>query len=493
MSAHPTRLGKYTIDGVLGSGAMGVVYLATDPMIQRRVALKTIQRSLVGDGDVSGSSIAARFRNEAQAAGRLTHPGIVAIYEYGEDGDTAFIAMEYVEGQDLSKILSVNPIMSEPMLLQVMDQLLAALHYAHERGVWHRDIKPANLILTQSGQLKVTDFGIARIRDAALTQVTSTIGTHGYMAPEQYRGGDIDHRVDIFAAGVLLYRLLSGVAPFGGAPEAIMYKVLHITPTVPSVTGDIKRTLQLDSVVVKALAKDAKDRFPTAGAFREALRLHASKTAQGNPVIDAVLNGDETVVDPLAAQLLRRTAMQPAAAPTPTGASNWDADMLTTLERALASFVGPLAKMLVKQAASRSVDYDTLVGAVAQHLQTDDERARFMAKLHKPGTSGTGGSQLGTSRTGMLRGTGPGASGATTSPTGSTSLSGTALRALTPEFIAHATHVLARHMGPLAKVVVKKAGTQSGGNTDQFIELLVQQCADGVNRDQLRQELRQGL
>lgn len=508
MSSHPTRLGKYTIDGVLGSGAMGVVYLATDPMIQRRVALKTIQRSLV-DGDVSGSSIAARFRNEAQAAGRLTHPGIVSIYEYGEDGDTAFIAMEYVEGQDLSKILAVNPVMSEPMLLQVMDQLLAALHYAHERGVWHRDIKPANLIITQSGQVKVTDFGIARIRDAALTQVTSTIGTHGYMAPEQYRGSDIDHRVDIFAAGVLLYRLLAGVPPFGGAPEAIMYKVLHITPTVPSVAGEIKRNLQLDSVVIKALAKDAKERYPTAGAFREALRLHAGKTAQTNPVIGSVLNGDETVVDPQAAQLLRRSAMQPAAAPVAsgaagtgpsigqgTGASNWDANTLTSLERALASFVGPLAKMLVKQAAARSGDYDTLVGAVAQHLQSDDERARFRAKLGKPGTSGTGGatggSLLGTGRTGLGRSPTSG-SGAQPMPTGGTSMPGTALRALTPEFIAHATHVLAKHMGPLAKVVVKKAGAQSGGDAIQFIELLVQQSADGVNRDQLRQELRQGM
>jgi serine/threonine-protein kinase len=384
------------------------------------------------------------------------------------------------------------------MLLQVMDQLLAALHYAHERGVYHRDIKPANLIITQSGQVKVTDFGIARIRDAALTQVTSTIGTHGYMAPEQYRGGEIDHRVDVFAAGVLLYRLLTGVAPFGGAPEAIMYKVLHITPTVPSVTGDIKRSLQLDSVVIKAIAKDAKDRYATAGAFREALRLHASKTAQTNPVIGSVLNGEETVVDPQAAQLLRRSAMQPAAAPVSAGAgtgqgtgqSNWDSDTLTSLEKALASFVGPLARMLVKQAAARSGDYDTLVGAVAQHLQSDDERARFRAKLVKPGTSGTGGSMLGTSRTGLGRSP---TSGPAAQQTTGTSMPGTALRALTPEFIAHATHVLARHMGPLAKVVVKKAGTQSGGNADQFIELLVQQCADGVNRDQLRQELRQGL
>ncbi len=495
MSHHPTQLGKYAIDGVLGSGAMGVVYLATDPMIQRRVALKTIQRSLV-DGDVSGSSIAARFRNEAQAAGRLTHPGIVSIYEYGEDGDTAFIAMEYVEGQDLSKLLAANPVMSEPMLLQVMDQLLAALQYAHERGVWHRDIKPANLILTQAGQLKVMDFGIARIRDAGITQVTSTIGTHGYMAPEQYRGQDFDHRVDIFAAGVLLYRLLTGESAFSGAPEAIMYRVLHMTPPAPSTVGRIKRTIELDSVVSKALAKDAAERYQTAAAFREALRLHATKTSQGNPVIASVLSGDETVVDPQAAQWLRKAASVPTA--TSPG-SNWDAGMLTTLERALASFVGPLAKVLVKQAAAKSGDYNTLVGAVAQHLQTDEERAQFMAKLIKTGTMGSmvtprtgtgasGVSAAGTSPSmGQAGGTGPsGASGA--AGTGG-SLS---QQALTPEFVAHATRVLASHMGPLAKVIVRKAEAQAG-NARHFVELLVQQAADGVDRDRLQQELLKGL
>lgn len=504
--SHPTRLGKYTIDGVLGSGAMGVVYQATDPVIQRRVALKTIQRSLL-DGEVTGTTIAARFRNEAQAAGRLSHPGIVSIYDYGEDGDTAFIAMEFVEGQDLSKVLGVNPIMSEPMLLQVMDQLLAALHYAHERGVWHRDIKPANLILTQSGQLKITDFGIARIRDAAITQFTSTIGTHGYMAPEQYRGQDIDHRVDIFAAGVLLYRLLAGVPPFSGAPEAIMYKVMHITPVVPSVASDVKRGLQLDSVVVKALAKDPSQRFPNAAAFREALRLHAGKASQANPVIASVLNGDETVVDPKAAQLLQQQAailpVLPSQARASVGGSgslaHWDADLLSALERALASFVGPLAKVLVRQAAAKSADLDSLVVVVSQHLQSDEERAQFKAKVMKSGSGATDGTSQGTSRTGLSGLAGRIAtqvrSGSSSTPSGSGSMPTgllSAQRGLTPEFMAHANQVLASHMGPLAKVLIKKAAAQTG-DAQMFIEQLVQQCADGVDKDKLRQELQKGL
>ena len=132
---------------------MGMVYKAIAPLIQRPVVLKTIHRSLVGDDDAM-SGMAARFRNEAKAAGRMLHPGIVAIYEYGEDADTAFIAMEYVEGQDLSKVLNSTPHLPESMLIQIMDHLLAVLDYAHQQGVWHRDIKPANLILTRNGQLK---------------------------------------------------------------------------------------------------------------------------------------------------------------------------------------------------------------------------------------------------------------------------------------------------------------------------------------------------
>ncbi|MBK9575233.1 MAG: serine/threonine protein kinase [Rhodoferax sp.] len=210
---HPDHLGKYAITGLLGEGAMGVVYKGYDPGIGRQVAIKTIRKSLSEDRSTE-DALSERFRNEARAVGRLNHPGIVAIYDLGEHEDNAFIAMEFVEGRDLSQILAATPNLPEPVILRVMHQLLDALEYAHSQGVWHRDIKPANLIITSAGQLKVTDFGIARIESAALTQVTSTIGTPGYMAPEQYIGESFDHRVDIFAAGVLLYRMLAGQPPF---------------------------------------------------------------------------------------------------------------------------------------------------------------------------------------------------------------------------------------------------------------------------------------
>lgn len=464
--AHPFKLGKYAIEGVIGSGAMGMVYRATDPVIQRPVALKTIHRSLV-DGDSSVASIAARFRNEAQAAGRLSHPGIVAIYEYGEDDNTAFIAMEYVEGQDLSKVLAATPVLPEPVLLQIMDQLLAALDYAHQQGVWHRDIKPANLIVTQSGQLKITDFGIARIRDASLTQVTSTIGTHGYMAPEQYTGQEIDQRVDIFASGVLLYRLLTGQAPYSGSQEVIMYKVLHESPPAPSTFTQAKRELMVDSVVARAMAKEARDRYPTAGAFREALKLHAAKSRPSG----IAPMGDDTVVVGMPL-------------PSPTATAGFDAEVLSHLERSLASYVGPLAKLLVKQAAAAQTDIQGLVDAVAQHVPSVEDRARFLSKVAKGGSTATpvptasGGVTTSANAGAPTAGAGAGA-GAGTMP-------------VSEALVAHATRVLTTHMGPIAKVIVKKAMAQSQG-VDLFFDQLVTQSADGVDRVQLLKELRQGL
>src|SRR5438105_3599391 len=273
---HPERLGKYPITGVLGEGAMGVVYKGFDPGIQRPVAIKTIRRQLVNDEDAA--SFAARFRNEAQAVGRMSHPGIVAIYEYGEEGDTTYIAMEFVEGRNLSQILAATPLLLEADILRVMDQLLDALDCAHRHGVWHRDIKPANLIITGRGQVKVTDFGIARIESLALTQVTSVIGTPGYMAPEQYTGTKLDHRVDIFAAGVILYRMLAGKPPFTGSPETVMYKIINENPVPPSsvVPSDHARPSDYDAVVAKALAKSPAQRFNSAAEFRQALAQAAS-------------------------------------------------------------------------------------------------------------------------------------------------------------------------------------------------------------------------
>ncbi|HSW03154.1 serine/threonine-protein kinase, partial [Aquabacterium sp.] len=257
---HPERLGKYQITEVLGQGAMGVVYKGYDPDIRRVVALKTIRRQF-DDGSESGATIAARFRNEAQAAGRLLHPGIVGVYDFGEDQSVAFIAMEYVEGNTLAHYLTSQVRFTDDDILSVATQLLDALEHAHERGVWHRDVKPANLIMTRAGKLKVADFGIARVDAAGLTQANSVIGTPMYMAPEQFVGSAIDARVDIYAAGVVLYQLIAGRAPFVGTPEALMYKVVHEVAPPPSLVEGANRTDRFDAVVSTAMSKHPDRRY----------------------------------------------------------------------------------------------------------------------------------------------------------------------------------------------------------------------------------------
>ena len=176
----------------------------------------------------------ARFKNEAKAAGRLHHPNIVGVYEYGEDDAVTFIAMEYVEGAGLREYLNQRVTFDFAQLVALMDQLLNALEFAHDRGVVHRDIKPSNLIVTNQGVLKVADFGIARVDRTDLTMAGMLIGTPLYMSPEQCRGLDVDSRSDLFSAGVVLYELLTGEKPFRGNMEAITYKICHEDPEPPS-------------------------------------------------------------------------------------------------------------------------------------------------------------------------------------------------------------------------------------------------------------------
>ena len=468
---HPEKLGKYTITGVLGDGAMGVVYTGFDAGIQRRVALKTIHKKLIDD-DQQAASIAARFRNEAQAVGRLLHPGIVAIYEYGEDETTAFIAMEYVEGRNLAQVLTKTRLLPEPELLRIMDQLLDALDCAHQHQVWHRDIKPANLIITATGQLKVADFGIARIENRALTQVDSIIGTPGYMAPEQYVGERIDHRVDIFAAGVLLYRLLSGEAPFTGSYEAVMYKILNEHPTPPSQVEGSGRTARFDRVVAKAIAKDPQNRFTSAAEFREVL----ARVAAGLPVN---LNETTVVMRPAPSAAVVSAmgdASHHKAGVTPSGAhttpiTGWDSAALAQVERALAAFLGPMARVLVRNAAKTSTDMRGLGAALADHIAEPADRSVFLNKV------GAISSSLG----GLAR-------SHSTAPKSTTA--GTAAAApLAEATLAHAVKVMTRHIGPIAKIVVKKASAVAG-TPEQLFQLLADQ-SEGVDRNKLLQELQQ--
>jgi eukaryotic-like serine/threonine-protein kinase len=284
----PSRLGKYEITEVLGQGAMGVVYKGFDPGIRRTVAIKTIRRELV-EGERHAAAMLARFRNEAQAAGKLAHPGIVAVYDYGEDASVAYIAMEYVEGNSLREYIGRGTRFAERDAVSVMSQLLEALGHAHERRVWHRDIKPGNVIVMRNGKVKVADFGIARIEASELTMTGMMLGSPGYMAPEQYAAAQIDHRADLFAAGVVFYQLVTGAKPFVGTTEQVSYATCHTEPLRPSLADPSKGWERYDPVLAKALAKKPDDRYQSADAFRAAVLA-----AHDAPAASAV--SEETII-----------------------------------------------------------------------------------------------------------------------------------------------------------------------------------------------------
>jgi serine/threonine-protein kinase len=475
---HPDRLGKYPITGVLGKGAMGVVYKGFDPVINRPVAIKTIHKALIGQ-DLSGSSTTARFKNEARAVGRLSHPGIVAIYEYGEDDDTAYIAMEYVEGRTLSQILHGTPRPPECDILTLMDQLLAALDCAHRHGVWHRDIKPANLLVTNSGQLKITDFGIARIESVVLTQITSTIGTPGYMAPEQYIGDSVDHRIDVFAAGAILYGMLTGRPPFQGSPESVMYKVVHDHPLPPSQVPDTGRPEFYDPIVARALAKKPEQRYQSVAEFRAALARRDLSAEPDTGETTVIVVRDQSPPAPPVGVLDPPSGV-PHSGGTPL--PGWDPATLHQVELALASFVGPMAKVLVRKAAREHGDVNGLKASLCEHLASESDRQRFMARFAaatSPGQVGTG-----SKATGATARTPP-------PPTQPGSGPSTAGRALTPEAVTHATRVLTMHIGPIATIVVKKALARA--QTLEQLHALLAEQADGAERDRLLAALRKPI
>ena len=269
MSNNPERIGKYEVKRSLGKGAMGTVYEAYDPIIERRVASKTILKEYLEAAE--SEEAISRFKREAQAGGRLNHPCIVGVYEYGEDENGAFIVMEYVEGKELRSYFRMGNRFDLIDVFELMKQLLAALDYSHRQGVVHRDIKPANLMILDAKKLKVMDFGIARITSSSLTQVGTVVGTPTHMSPEQLMGLPADGRADIWSAGVILYELLTGVSPFmADTPATVMHKVLQGLPDPPSVMVP-SLPGAFDAVVGRALQKKPEDRYPTAREFAAAL------------------------------------------------------------------------------------------------------------------------------------------------------------------------------------------------------------------------------
>ncbi len=266
------RFGRYEIVAELGRGAMGVVYQARDPQINRLVALKTV--SLFNQEPEQEEEFRRRFVCEAQAAGRLQHPGIVAVFDVGEEVEShePFIVLEYVAGESLSRILSREKKIALPRALTLAEEIADALDYAHAQGVVHRDIKPANILVTQEGRAKIADFGIAKLNLAHFTLPGRLLGTPAYMAPEQLIGEMVDGRSDLFSLGVILYVMVTGHSPFhGNSATTVCFKVVNREP-VPASAFDLDLPRALDPVISRAVAKDPAERYQRGAEFANDLR-----------------------------------------------------------------------------------------------------------------------------------------------------------------------------------------------------------------------------
>jgi len=260
---------------------MGVVYRSVDPSTLRPIALKTLRRELL-DSPVSNEYV-ARLRTESEAARHLAHPNIVAVHEHDDRGRYTYISMEYVHALSLKARLDNGAVFDLSRITGILAQLLEALQHAHERGVWHCDVKPSNLLLTREDHLKLTDFGIAQIGSPAEEPFGLVMGTPGFIAPEIYLSETFDQRVDLFAAGAVLYLLLAGVPPYVGTPDEILRQVCWESPRPPSVVASSAAVRALDPVVMRALARDPRDRFASAAQFRAALlQAHAASPRTGH-------------------------------------------------------------------------------------------------------------------------------------------------------------------------------------------------------------------
>jgi serine/threonine protein kinase len=298
-----TKAGRYQLLGELGRGAMGVVFRAHDPVIGREVAVKTMHLT-IGDSNLSRPELIQRFQTEARAAGILTHPNIVVVFDAGEEGGLFYITMELVEGRSLQALLEGHQAFPMPRAIRILEQACSALDYAHKHNIVHRDIKPANLMLTDDDTLKITDFGTAKILRFNVTQTAHVIGTPSYMSPEQIKGKPVDGRSDIFALGVILYEMVTGEKPFPGENiTTVIFKIINEDP-IPPRKLDPSIHPGLSAVITRALAKEPTARFQNCAEMLAALRNY--RNFGGN-------HGDDPQATMLDANGQSGLALRPAA------------------------------------------------------------------------------------------------------------------------------------------------------------------------------------
>lgn len=423
MTEDPQSIGRYRIIDVLGRGAMGVIYKAHDPDIDRSVAIKLIRTDLLNGAD--RADFIVRFRREAQAAGRCSHPNIVSIYDFSVHDGNPFLVMEFVDGVTLVEALPASGRFAMEDAVFLMLQVLRALQAAHAMGIVHRDVKPANILLTGGTLVKVTDFGISHLDTSNITSVESVIGTPSYMSPEQCRGAAADARSDLFSAGIVLYEMLAGTKPFAGRNSAEVFaKLLHEPPSdLRLIVPDVPEGVQ--AVILRCLNKDPRERFASAG--ETALALQEAAVAHGAGY------ADRTIIMP------SRPVKADAPFATSTGVGRFDSEFLDTLTLKLTEILGPIATYLVRSAVQRSGSVEVLCASLAANIEQPDKRQRFQAEVQRKIARGTGGTDLH-------------ASASVVTPTATPTV-----RNFSEIELERLRKTLTQHVGPVARVLIKRA------------------------------------
>lgn len=371
---NPQNIDKYNILSILGHGAMGVVYKGYDKEIDRHVAIKVLHpHLLVGE---MGDEFVQRFKHEVKAAAKCLHPNIVTIFNCGENNGSPYMVMEYVQGIDLREILKSHRDFTLSQTIGMICHVLDALFSAHEMGIVHRDIKPANILLLDSGVVKVTDFGVARIDNSDLTQVGDVIGTPSYMSPEAKAGALVDYRSDLYSVSLVLFELLT-LKP----ARTVQINSTMLSEALEPLDISNTKKEKLVNVLDKALAIDPAQRFQTALEQSIALTEVLEESINSYQQADALA---ETVI-----QL--KSAIKPASDTENTSqvsssniSQHRPAD-LSIVEKILTKHLGPIATVLVKKQANKNASMDQLLSSLSRHIPSTNERKNFMLSMETSG------------------------------------------------------------------------------------------------------------
>ncbi len=456
----PENIGKYTIKRELGRGAMGVVYEAFDEQIERTVAIKVLLQHLL-EGD-SGEDFKVRFVQEAKAAARCLHPNIVTVFDFGDE-NSPYIVMELVEGVELKSLLKNHDPISMAMAISVTRQVLSALSHAHKQGVIHRDIKPANIILLSDSSVKVSDFGVARLDTSDLTGVGFMLGTPNYMSPEGLQGLPVTANSDLYSVGVLFYELLTGLRP---SREFTLQENLKTLSSAFEQSPGLGRTLT--TILNHALQANPKDRYASADHFIQDL----NKINSPGEVNDAssISAQDQTAV--MSAAHFSKSGSEhssntSASAIDNASVSQWSSDELNSVEQSLATFIGPVAKFLVKKTSHSATNIDQLVENLTQHIPSESERMEFIKAMESSNITKNEPSSKNDSLSGAQ----------------ASNLSTTGLACINEDQQKSLTKLLLPYMGPLAGRIVKKF-SKKYSSRDALIDALAAKIPDSSERQQ---------